>query len=69
MKGEGQAAERERVSNQLCRENNFFKDLSKVGGGGFLAVSRVVLMSSKGADKFRRVPMLSKRERPEKLRN
>ena len=33
--------------------------------GGFLASSRVVLTSLKGADEFRRVPMFSKRDKPE----
>jgi len=31
--------------------------------------SRVVLMSSKGSDKFRRVLMLSKRDKTEKLQD
>ena len=64
--GEAGSREREGVSNQLCREDNFFKDLLK-SWGGFLASSRLVLVSSKDSDKFRRVPMFSKRAKTEKL--
>ena len=70
MKGEGQAAERERGFRTSCAEKaTSLKICQRVGGGGFLASSRVVLMSLKGADEFQRVLMFSKRDKPEKLRN
>ena len=61
----GEATEQGGVSTG-CANITLFKDF----GGGFWLVlmsSRVVLTSSKGPDKFRRVPKLPNRDETEKL--